>query len=153
VAEANGDRLTFEMGLYKATFPVNVTYSEMHFWFADVGNNRTRCGLTAYAARLLSDLFRVEWKVYVGENIQAEQVLGEVESTKASSELYAPMSGKLADINSAVVDDPSLLSLDPYDAWLLEFEGRPHNDLKPDAYLKFLADGWDETVKLLKGQA
>lgn len=152
VPEHSGDRLIFEMGLYKATFPVGLAYSEIHFWFADAGNNRTRCGLTAYAARLLSDLFRIDWKVYVGEIVQAGQLLGEVESTKATSELYSPLSGKLSDINTAVVDDPSLLSLDPYDAWLLEFEGQPQNAMSPDEYLAFLAAGWDETVKMLKGQ-
>ena len=144
--------LVFEMGLYKASFPVHLNYSEIHFWFNVLENDRTRVGFTAYAARLLSDLFRIEWKVYVGEAIQAEQLLGEVESTKAASELYAPMSGKLADINSVVVEDPSLVGLDPYEAWLFEFEGKPQQSLNPEAYVAFLASGWDETVKLLKGQ-
>jgi glycine cleavage system H protein len=152
VAE-QGERLVFEMGLYKATFPKDLMYSDIHFWFKPSGDNRTRIGLTAFAARLLADLFRIDWKVYVGENIQPEQVLGEVESTKAASELYAPMSGKLSDVNSAVVDDPSLVSLDPYDAWLLEFEGVPQHALDPQGYVAFIADGWDETVKIMKGQA
>ena len=153
VAEPSSERLVFEMGLYKATFPTDLTYSEIHFWFQPREGNRTRIGLTAYAARLLTDLFRIEWKVYVGENIQGEQLLGEVESTKAASELYAPMTGKLLDINSAAVDDPSLLTVDCYDAWLLEFEGKPDRPLDATAYVAFLASGWEETVKMLKGQA
>ncbi len=153
MADAPGERLVFEMGLHKATFPTHLRYSTMHFWFEAREKDTTRCGLTAYAARLLTDLFRVEWKVYAGEQIGHEQVLGEVESTKASSELYAPMAGKLVDINSAVVNDPSLLGLDPYDAWLLEFAGHPESALDPQAYLAYLADGWEETVKMLKGQA
>jgi glycine cleavage system H protein len=148
---AERERLIFEMGLYKATFPVDLTYSESHFWFQTI-DNKTRCGLSAYAGRLLQDLFRIDWKVYVGEAIACEQVLGEVESTKASSELYAPMSGKLLDINSAAVNDPSLLTVDPYDAWLLEFEGKPERALDSKAYVEFLAAGWEETLKMLKGQ-
>lgn len=148
---AERERLTFEMGLYKATFPVDLTYSESHFWFQTI-EDKTRCGLSAYAGRLLQDLFRIDWKVYVGEAITCEQVLGEVESTKASSELYAPMSGKLLDINSAAVDDPSLLTVDCYDAWLLEFEGKPERALDAKAYVEFLAAGWEETLKMLKGQ-
>jgi glycine cleavage system H protein len=146
------ERLTFEMGLYKATFPVDLHYSESHFWFHTLENGKTRCGLSAYAARLLSDLFRIEWKVYTGESIQVEQVLGEVESTKASSELYAPMNGVLSDINGAAVADPSLLTIDPYEHWLLEFDARPANAMDASAYAAFLAAGWEETVKMLKGQ-
>ena len=148
----SSERLTFEMGLYKATFPVDLRYCESHFWFNTLENGKTRCGLTAYAARLLSDLFRIEWKVYSGESIQAGQVLGEVESTKASSELYAPMTGTLSDLNSAAVNDPSLLTIDPYEHWLLEFGAKPANTLDATAYVAFLAAGWEETVKMLKGQ-
>src|SRR4051812_46068017 len=140
------------MGLYKASIPTDLTYSEIHFWFQPREGGRTRIGLSAYAARLLTDLFRIEWKIYCGEQVQAEQLLGEVESTKASSELYAPMSGKLADINQAALDDPSLVSLDPYEHWLIEFEGKPDRALNPQEYIEFLAAGWDETVKMLKGQ-
>lgn len=145
--------LIFEMGLYKAAIPRTLSYSPIHFWFQAQENGRTRCGLTSYAARLLGDLFRVEWKIYVGEAVAAEQLIGEVESTKATSEFYAPMGGKLADINHVVVGEPSLLGLNPYDAWLLEFDGAPADALTPEAYMAFLAEGWDETVKLLKGQA
>jgi glycine cleavage system H protein len=148
----NRDTLIFEMGLYKAAIPARLRYSTIHFWFDTAETGRTRCGLTSYAARLLSDLFRIEWKVYAGENIQDEQLLGEVESTKASSELYAPMAGKLSDINAAPVNDPSLLAIDPYEAWLLEFETPPQVSLSAQEYMAFLAEGWDETVKLLKGQ-
>lgn len=144
--------LIFEMGLYKASIPADLLYSEIHFWF-DVGDNgRTRCGLTSYAGRLLTDLFRLDWSVQEGDAIEAEQVLGEVESTKAVSELYAPMSGKLVAINQQAVADPSMLGVAPYDTWLFEFEGQPATAMTAAEYVAFLALGWDETVKLLKGQ-
>jgi glycine cleavage system H protein len=144
--------LIFEMGLYKATIPADLLYSEIHFWFRIGDNGRTQCGLTAYAARLLTDLFRLDWSVKEGDAIEAEQVLGEVESTKAVSELYAPMSGKLLAINQTAVDDPSMLGVAPYATWLFEFEGRPEKAMTAQEYVDFLALGWDETVKLLKGQ-
>jgi glycine cleavage system H protein len=152
MAGAGDDVLIFEMGLHKAAIPTRLRYAPIHFWFDTSAAGKTHCGLSSYATRLLSDLFRIEWKVYAGENIQDEQLLGEVESTKASSELYAPMAGKLSDINAAVVADPSLLSIDAYDPWLLEFEGAPSTSMSAHEYLAFLAEGWDETVKLLKGQ-
>ena len=152
MAEPGNDRLIFEMGLYKAAFPRDLLYSEIHFWFQP-RENSTRVGLSSYAMRLLGDLFRLEWKVYVGESVQPEQCLGEVESTKASAEVYTPMSGKIIDINSAAVDDPSQVSLDPYEHWLLEFEGRPEKFLSSQQYMEFLAADWEVTIKLLKGQA
>jgi len=144
--------LIFEMGLYKAVIPAGLLYSEIHFWFDVLEDNRTRCGLTAYAGRLLTDLFRLDWTVKAGDSIAAEQPLGEVESTKAVSELYAPMSGKLLAVNAEAVNDPSMLGVDPYATWLFEFEGRPEKALSAAEYVAFLAAGWEETVKLLKGQ-
>jgi len=145
------DDLIFEMGLYKAAFPRAVQYSPMHFWFRSE-NNSTRIGLTAYANRLLSDLFRVDWKVAENHSVQAEQLIGEVESTKATSELYAPMSGTLIHIHAQVVQEPSMVSADPYSAWLLEFEGAPDAPMSVEQYVAYLGEGWEETVKLLKGQ-
>jgi glycine cleavage system H protein len=150
--EPTDHSLIFEMGLYKAAIPLRLRYSPIHFWFDTTVPGKTRCGLTSYANRLLSDLFRIEWNVCPADNIQDEQLLGEVESTKASSELYAPMAGKLIGINAAAVNDPSLLSIDPYAAWLLEFEGAPPMSMSAQEYVAFLSEGWDETVKLLKGQ-
>ena len=123
----------------------------MHFWFR-TENHCTRIGLTAYANRLLSDLFRVDWKVAAGHSVQAEQLIGEVESTKATSELYAPMGGKIRHIHAQVVQEPSIVSLDPYSAWLLEFDGLLEAPMSAEQYVAYLGEGWEETVKLLKGQ-
>ena len=50
------------------------------------------------------------------------------------------------------VNDPSMLGVDPYATWLFEFEGRPAKAMTAGEYVAFLAAGWEETVKLLKGQ-
>lgn len=147
--------IIFEMGLYQAALPVRLKYSDIHFWmdtFETAAGPRTRLGLTAYAMRLLDDVFRLDWKVVPGQTVDEAEVLGEIESTKASSELYAPMAGKLSAVNKVVLEKPSLLGIEPYDHWLLEFEGQPGACLDAEGYRKFLAEGWEETQKLLKGQ-
>lgn len=145
-------RLQFEMGLYKAYFPTDRVYVSTHFWFKTLENGRVQAGISAYAARLLTDLFRIDWKINAGDRLEIEQVLGEVESTKASSELYSPLAATVTAVNAASVDDPSAVSLEPYENWLLEFDAMPAETMTPDEYIRFLADGWEETVKLLKGQ-
>jgi len=149
------DVIIFEMGLYQAALPVRLKYSDIHFWletFDASAGARTRLGLTTYAMRLLDDVFRLDWKVVPGQTVGEAEVLGEIESTKASSELYAPMAGKLSAVNTEVLEKPNLLGIDPYNHWLLEFEGQPDTCLDAEGYRKFLAEGWEETQKLLKGQ-
>lgn len=147
--------LLFEMGLYHAELPLRVRYSDIHFWFEERDHDgawRTRVGLTTYAMRLLDDVFRLEWKIYVGQEVSEAELAGEIESTKASSELYAPMSGKLYDINSDLLREPGRIGVEPYSSWLLEFEGRPAHSLSAEEYRALLAVGWEETQRLLKGQ-
>jgi glycine cleavage system H protein len=144
--------LRFEMGLYNAAIPAALLYSQTHFWLQPTHDGRTRCGLTAYATRLLGDIYRIEWRVRSGQLIEAGQLLGETESTKAVSELFAPLAGSVTAINEQAVAEPSLVSLKPYDAWLLDFQGQPQNALTANAYVAFLAQVWPETMKLLKGK-
>jgi len=153
VADELGETLTFQMGLYKAAVPKRLLYSKLHFWFDFLEGGGTRCGLTAYAMRLASDVFRIEWRVEPGHKITEGQVLGEIESVKAIAELYAPMNGTLLKVNAGVVADPSQLSLEPYRAWLLEFSGKPDSSLQAAEYVQFLTDEWERTSKLFKGQS
>ncbi|MCZ7644252.1 MAG: glycine cleavage system protein H [Planctomycetota bacterium] len=145
------DVLFFEMGLYQAPLPVRLRYAEIHFWF-QVRDGRTRCGLTSYAMRLLDDVFRLDWKLEAGQTVEDGQAIGEIESTKASSELYAPMAGKVTAINPEPVEHPGRIGVDPYAHWLLEFEGAPEFALDAVAYRAHLEATWDETQRLLKGQ-
>ena len=143
--------IIFEMGLYKAELPQRLRYSEIHFWF-EIEKGQTRCGLSSYAVRLLGDVFRLEWSVRPGDAVEIFAPLGEIESTKASAELYAPLPGTLGAINQDLVDDPSRIALDPYASWLLEFEAEPREAMSAREYRQFLARGWEEIQKLLKGQ-
>ncbi|MGD0089961.1 MAG: helix-turn-helix transcriptional regulator [Planctomycetota bacterium] len=150
VGDEPGGTMIFQMGLYKALVPKRLQYSKLHFWFDCPDGGGTKCGLTAYAVRLISDIFRLEWRVKPGDKVLDGQTLGEIESIKAVAELYAPMSGTVRSINTSVVADPSLVSVDPYAAWLLEFSGRPDAALQAVEYVQFLTNEWEKTSKLFR---
>ena len=94
-------------------------YSEEHEWVALSGETAT-VGITDFAAERLGDIVYVELPA-VGATLTAGEVFGEIESTKSVSELFAPVSGTVVEVNSAVVDDPALVNASPFtDAWLVK---------------------------------
>ena len=95
-------------------------YSAEHEWVAADGSGPVGIGISAVAADALGDIVYVDLPE-VGTTVTAGETCGEVESTKSVSDLYAPVTGKVTDINPAVVDDPSLINSDPYGAgWLFK---------------------------------
>jgi glycine cleavage system H protein len=112
-------------------------YSEEHEWVALDGTTAT-IGITDFAADALGDIVFVELPE-VGAELTRGDVFGEAESTKSVSELYAPVTGKVVEINDAVVDDPALLNSAPFgDAWLIKVEvadGALDGLLDRDAYV------------------
>jgi glycine cleavage system H protein len=79
-------------------------------------------GITDYAQAALGDIVYVQLPK-VGENITAGKVCGEVESTKSVSDIYAPVSGVVTDVNTSLSDSPETINSDPYGAgWLLKIE-------------------------------
>ncbi|MEV7631383.1 glycine cleavage system protein GcvH [Microbacterium sp. NPDC089318] len=112
-------------------------YSEEHEWVALDGTTAT-IGITDFAADALGDIVFVELPE-VGAEFSRGDVFGEAESTKSVSELYAPVTGKVVEINDAVVDDPALLNSSPFgDAWLIKVEvadGALDGLLDRDAYV------------------
>jgi len=100
--------------------PTHLHYTVEHEWLDDAVP--ATIGITAIAADALGDIVYLELPG-VGEQITAGAVVGEIESTKSVSELYSPVSGTVAEINQAAVDDPSLVNSDPYgQGWLLKVE-------------------------------
>lgn len=96
-------------------------YSEEHEWVAAADGVAT-IGITDFAADALGDIVFVELPE-VGTELTRGDVFGEAESTKSVSELYAPVTGKVVEINDAVVDDPALVNSSPFeDAWLIKVE-------------------------------
>lgn len=112
-------------------------YSEEHEWVALDGATAT-IGITDFAADALGDIVFVELPE-VGTELTRGDVFGEAESTKSVSELYAPVTGTVVEINDAVVDDPASLNSAPFgDAWLIKVEvadGALDGLLDRDAYV------------------
>ena len=102
-------------------YPTELRYSKEHEW-AKVEGNRVRVGITQFAADRLSDVVYVELPK-VGSQVAFMQPFGVVESVKAVSDLYAPISGKVAEINEALAQKPEVINTDPYgQAWMIVVE-------------------------------
>jgi len=102
-------------------YPTELRYSKEHEW-AKVEGNRVRVGITQFAADRLSDVVYVELPK-VGSQVAFMQSFGVVESVKAVSDLYAPVSGKVAEINEALAQKPEVINTDPYgQAWMIVVE-------------------------------
>jgi glycine cleavage system H protein len=101
--------------------PPNLRYTNEHEWARREGKT-VAVGVTAHAQEALGDVVYVELPK-VGDTVTAGTPFGVVESTKAVSELFAPISGKVTRVNSALSDEPSTINSDPYGAgWMVEIE-------------------------------
>lgn len=116
------------------TLPDDRSYTEEHEWVliapgAELPETPVRIGITSVAAEALGELVFLDLPE-VGATITAGEVCGEVESTKTVSELYPPVSGTVTAINSAAVDDPAVVTSDPYGAgWLFEVQATAAGEL------------------------
>ena len=99
--------------------PDELRYSAEHEWVRTQGD-RARVGITDYAQDALGDVVFVDLPA-VGLAVEAGGMLGEVESTKSVSEIYAPVAGEVVAVNSALADAPEQLNADPYgEGWICE---------------------------------
>lgn len=145
--------LFFLMGKYEARIPADRVYSDNHLWLqADGELNRYRVGFTAYSVRLLQDVYFLEWSIDAQSAVRKKQEIGEIESSKAVSTLYAPADGTILDFNERLLDDPSAINTDGYGRGFLFRIQTDANFLTPDEYVAHLAAGWEKTEKLIKGQ-
>jgi glycine cleavage system H protein len=97
--------------------PAHLKYTAEHEWL-QIEDGTATVGVTAFAADALGDVVHVELPED-GAMLTAGAACGELESTKSVSDLYAPADGVVVELNQAVVDDPALLNLDPYErGWL-----------------------------------
>lgn len=101
--------------------PTDLRYTKDHEWVRVTGSV-VRVGITDYAQDALGDVVFVQLPD-VGSLLSAQQGLGEIESTKSVSDVYAPVSGTVVAVNSALVNQPELLNSDPYgEGWICEIE-------------------------------
>jgi len=115
-----------------AEFPSELKYSKDHEW-AKVEGDKVTIGITSFATESLGDVVYVELPE-VGAAVTAGQPFGVVESTKAVSELFAPISGKVVERNDALTSAPEAVNNDPWGAgWMIRVE--PTNRAELDALL------------------
>ncbi len=102
--------------------PEDLRYTAEHEWVAGDGGGTVRVGITHFAQDALGDIVYVQL-ADAGTAVEAGASLGEVESTKSVSEIYAPVSGTVVRRNDRLVDEPEVVNSDPYGAgWLVEIE-------------------------------
>lgn len=103
--------------------PDDLRYSAEHEWALRLdGTSRVRVGITDYAQDALGDVVYVDLPA-VGTSVTAGEAVGELESTKSVSEIYAPVAGTVAAVNEALAESPQLLNEDPYgEGWLCEID-------------------------------
>ena len=112
--------------------PSNLKYTKSHEWVRAEADGTVTIGITDHAQELLGDLVFVELPE-VGKTLAAEQEAAVVESVKAASDVYAPISGTVSEVNTAVSDAPESVNEDAYTAWL--FKMKPANAADVDALL------------------
>ena len=117
-------------------------YSNDHEW-VNVDGDMAFVGISDYAQHNLGDIVYVELPE-VDDELEKSDSFSAVESVKAASDIYLPISGKIVAVNEALLDDPALLNADPYENWIVKIEMKDKAQLEElmngEAYEKFLAE-------------
>jgi glycine cleavage system H protein len=98
-------------------YPVGFKYTKDHEWI-ELANDKGRVGITDYAQQQLGDVVYIELPE-VGAKLKQGQSFGTIESVKAVSELYAPVTGEVVEVNAALKDKPETVNKDPHASWMI----------------------------------
>ncbi|MCP8617727.1 glycine cleavage system protein GcvH [Salirhabdus salicampi] len=124
------------------SLPKDLRYSEEHEW-VKVEGDKVRIGITDFAQSELGDIVFVELPE-VGDELEVDEPFGSVESVKTVSELYAPVSGKVVEVNEELDDSPEFVNESPYEkAWMIVVE--PANKSQIDDLMT--AEQYEEMTK------
>ena len=106
-----------------AGYPQDLRYTVEHEWVKGPGDTAVvRVGITGYAQEALGDIVFVSLPA-AGTSVEAGQAMGEVESTKSVSDIYAPIAGEVVSTNDQLTSTPELINSDPYgEGWLVEIK-------------------------------
>jgi glycine cleavage system H protein len=99
--------------------PSALLYSKTHEWIDFLDDNTAKVGLTDFAQNALGDLVFVNLPE-VGDEVERGAVAADVESVKAVSDVYSPLSGRVTAVNEDLIDSPELINQNPYGTWLFE---------------------------------
>jgi glycine cleavage system H protein len=145
------DAMTFMMGKFAATLPGELRYARNHMWCTSA-LGRWRFGFTSYAVRLMKDVYFLDWIVDAGAEVALKQHIGHIETSKAQSDLFAPMAGTVVQFNQELLRDPSAINVDTYGpGWLFDMDGDASATMTVAEYYQFLEAGWETTQRILKG--
>ncbi|MBI2026227.1 MAG: glycine cleavage system protein GcvH [Deltaproteobacteria bacterium] len=124
-------------------FPEDLLYTEQHEW-ALVENNVVTVGVTDFAQNQLGDVVYLDLPTE-GDVLNQEDTFGVIESVKAVSDLYSPVSGKVIEVNTAAVDSPEIVNDDPYgEGWLVKIKVDPSRQKELEGLLD--AHSYEELV-------
>ncbi len=126
-----------------ASYPEELKYTKDHEW-ARASGSRVTVGITEHAQEQLGEVVYVELPK-VGETVTKGEPFGVVESTKAVSELFSPVSGKVVEVNDPLTDSPATINEDPYEeGWMIQVEATQPGDLEDlmnaKAYVEFIEE-------------
>ncbi len=124
--------------------PKEYKYSEEHEWICPKSGDKGKVGLADYAQSHLGDLVFLDLPA-PGTQVEQFKKMGEIESVKAVTDLFAPASGQVLETNQAAIDNPQIVNQDPYgDGWLVKLELSRPSELdalmNSDEYDKFVAE-------------
>jgi glycine cleavage system H protein len=120
--------------------PGDLKYTSEHEWLRKEEDGSVTIGITDHAQSALGDLVYVELPE-IDQEVESGGEMAVVESVKAASDVYAPISGTVTAINEVLADDPEKINADPYgDGWIVRLQpsGDAGDTMEPDAYQAFL---------------
>lgn len=124
------------------SYPENYKYTREHEWIEPAGNHGV-VGITDHAQDSLGDIVFVD-APKVGDAVKKGEVFGSVESVKAVSDLYSPVTGTVTEVNDALKDSPEKLNTDPHSSWIIKVElsnpGELDSLLSAASYEQFIAE-------------
>lgn len=124
------------------SYPAQYRYTQDHEWAELVSETRIRVGITDHAQSSLGDIVFLELPK-VGRELKSHETFGVVESIKAVSDLYSPVSGTVAEVHSDLVADPGRINTKPHEEWLVVIESADakaqfHSLMEAPAYQEFV---------------
>ncbi|AOT69210.1 glycine cleavage system protein GcvH [Geosporobacter ferrireducens] len=121
-------------------YPENLKYYQKHTW-VKVEGDKALIGITHYAQAKLGEILFVEMPE-VGDELKVGKDFGVVESSKVASDLYAPISGEVLEINERLDEEPEFINEEPYEAWIVKVQIADESEL--DALLS--AESYEATL-------
>ena len=99
--------------------PNELSYTKSHEWVKFLNSGSVRVGITDFAQHALGDLVFINLPE-AGGNVKKEESFADIESVKAVSDIYSPVTGEITAVNESLLDDPASINTNPYEAWFIE---------------------------------